>query len=342
MPHKQELPEIICPLCGSNSNKALYQVQARDTAGHMFQHAGSHEQVAQLESIIEDLWGKADAAMYSCKECSLVFADPFIAGTAEFYSAVYRQDNYYPDWKWDYEVTFNDLEKLIPSGEEYNGTLLEIGAGNGAFVKKLAGEWFSSRNLQCTEYSEFGAEKIQSLGINCISGPVSGLESPENKARYDFICMFQVLEHLDGIENFFHSLNYLAHQGTVLYITVPGEEYRAFFDRLGKHLDTPPNHLTRWNKRSFGELGEKFGWELKRHEVQSMPFSEKLKRLIFDRLEFHGIFRAANWQGKKLPLLRKMGLAIVAGFMILAYAGSIIKLRKKQLGVSQWVKLIKE
>jgi hypothetical protein len=344
MQHDQEISEgISCPLCHQTSHEILYRVNSRTTAEHMFHFGGSVENIRHLMQIIESLWGKDSARMLQCNNCQLVFADPFLAGSGEFYSAVYQKASYYPEWKWDYEITYQDLnaEHLRQNNLE-NARLLEIGAGNGAFVKKLADGIFSKENLLCTEYSEYGAGQINGLGIKCISEPVHVLKTGQNEGRFHFICMFQVLEHMDNLDALFETLNHLALEGTVLYITVPADGYRAFYDRLGRHLDVPPNHVTRWNPNSLVKLGEKFGWRLTERCIQEMPYNEKLKRLIFDRLEYHAVFRSANWTKRKMPLIRKLGLAIAAGIMVLAYPGAVFRLWNKKLGISQWVKFVKE
>jgi 2-polyprenyl-3-methyl-5-hydroxy-6-metoxy-1,4-benzoquinol methylase len=333
----------LCPLCRHTEHQVLYRIDARITAEHMYHFTGSEEEILNLVRIIEKLWGTDEAGMLRCGNCQLIFADPFLAGSGEFYSEVYRKASYYPDWKWDYEITYQDLQqKDHPASGLKDAQLLEVGAGNGAFVKKLASNLFRKENIVCTEYSEFGAKQIRDLGIQCISGPLQSIRTRENKGRFDIICMFQVLEHMENLKAQFEMLDHLSKEGTILYIAVPADVYRAFYDRLGRYMDTPPNHISRWSLSSFHKLGEVFGWKLKEHEVQPMAYPEKLKRLIFDRLEFHGIFSRARWAGRRLPFVRKMGLALSVVGIVLMYAGAVIRLRDKRLGLSQWAKLVKE
>ena len=335
--------DIVCPLCRHTENKVLYRVKSRESAEHMFHFAGTENEILDLVKIIEKLWGTDESGMLRCDNCDLVFADPFLAGSGEFYSAVYRKASYYPDWKWDYEATYQDLKKRMLTDNGLEGAhLLEIGAGNGAFVKKLASDLFLKEHIVCTEYSEFGSKQIRALGIDCISGPLSSIKTGENQGRFNVICMFQVLEHMEDLYRQFDTLNHLSRVGTALYITVPADAYRDFYDRLGRHMDTPPNHITRWNQTSLNRLGETFGWKLIDHHIQPMAYTEKLKKLIFDRLEFHGIFSSSRWAGRKLPLIRKAGLALAVAMVLLAYTGAVMRLRHKRFGISQWVKFVKE
>ncbi len=340
---KEIIHGLTCPLCQHAGPQVLYQVNARTAAEHMFHFAGSEDEILKLVEIIEQLWGVDHARMLQCENCQLVFADPFVAGSGEFYSAVYKKASYYPDWKWDYEITFQDLQRGDLNENIMQGAqLLEVGAGNGAFVKKLAAGLFSKENILCTEYSEYGSKQIMDLGIRCVSEPLEALKTSENQNRFDCLCMFQVLEHMDQLKHQFAALNHISHEGSVLYITVPADVYRDFYDQLGRHMDTPPNHISRWNKSSLKKLGKEFGWKVMDHHIQPMSYREKVKRLIFDRLEFHAVFRSSKWAGRKLPFIRKVGLAVAVIGIILAYPGAVIRLRNKGLGISQWVKFVRE
>jgi 2-polyprenyl-3-methyl-5-hydroxy-6-metoxy-1,4-benzoquinol methylase len=340
---KEIIQGLSCPLCQHTGPQVLYRMDAKTTAEHMFHFAGSEDEIHKLTEIIEKLWGGDYAKMLRCENCQLVFADPFVAGSGAFYSAVYKKASYYPDWKWDYEITYRDLHRDdLYINDMQDAHLLEVGAGNGAFVKRLTSGMFSKKNMLCTEYSEYGSKQITDLGIRCLSGPLETLTTKENQERFDYICMFQVLEHMDNLNHQFTALNHLSHKGSIMYITVPSDAYRAFYDRLGRHMDTPPNHISRWNLTSLKKLGEAFGWRVMDHHIQSMPYREKLKRLIFDRLEFHAVFNGSKWVGRKLTLIRKAGLAVATIGIILVYPGAVIRLRNKGLGISQWVKFVRE
>ncbi|MFC2113428.1 class I SAM-dependent methyltransferase [Bacteroidota bacterium] len=343
MQNDQEIKQsTTCPVCLHTTHETLYHVDAVLTAEHMFNFCGSKEEVNHVKEIIRTIWNGDTACMLRCGNCQLVFADPFIAGTSDFYSAVYQKDSLYPDWKWDYEITFRDLKSYSIKEDLQQAHMLEVGAGNGAFVSRMAANFFQKENLLCTEYSEYGADQINKIGIRCLSEPLQALSKEEYRERFQFICMFQVLEHIDNLRELFETLNHLTKSGTLLYISVPSEAYRSFYDQLGRYMDTPPNHLTRWNINSFKRLGEEFGWKILDHQIQPMSYSEKLKKLIFDRLEYHGIFNSVKWAGRKLSLIRKIGLALAAGAMLLSYPAAVIKLRSSSLGISQWVKFIKK
>lgn len=134
MENDQEIKQVIsCPVCRHIYHDILYQVNARTAAGHMFHFGGSEEEVRHIMEIITNLWAKETVNMHRCGNCELVFADPFFAGSAEFYSTVYQKNNYYPDWKWDYDITYRDLQAQSQKMDLKDTHLLEIGAGNGAF-----------------------------------------------------------------------------------------------------------------------------------------------------------------------------------------------------------------
>ena len=239
---KETQQGVTCPLCGHVSNDILYSVSAQSAAEHMFRYEGTQDEINHLSEIIIRLWGSDNANMLQCENCRLVFADPFLAGSIEFYSAVYRKASYYPVWKWDHEMTFRDLYGYLDQNQgkqsgkdKRNPRILEVGAGNGTFVKKIAEGLFRKEDILCTEYSDYGNDQIRKLGIRSISGPIQALATNGNEGLFDYICMFQVLEHMDHLKDQFEILNQLSRKGTILYITVPSEKYRTFYDRLGRH-----------------------------------------------------------------------------------------------------------
>jgi SAM-dependent methyltransferase len=331
---------IDCPLCEHKTDRILYRIDAGYSAFHMFHYTGNREDEERLTRIIEELWGKDTASFLQCDHCGLAFSDPFLAGSSAFYSAIYKQDIFYPAWKWDYEITFQDLHQFDGGSVNLDDRLLEIGAGNGAFVKRLTESLFKKENIVCTEYSEFGLKEIRASGIECIPD-FRALNIPANQGRFGVICMFQVLEHMENLEELFRTINSISRPGAILYITVPADTYRALYDRLGTHMDTPPNHISRWNHRSFIRLGNKYGWQIEQHAIQPMQYQEKLKKFIFNRLEHHNLFRK-NISGKELASsLQKVGMILASGIMSLLYLRSMVSLKDKELGISQWIKMKK-
>lgn len=64
------------------------------------------------------------------------FSYPYIAGDNIFYNIVYKESTY-PTWRFEFEETLNTINSILKYRDISDSTLLRIGAGDGAFLKKL-------------------------------------------------------------------------------------------------------------------------------------------------------------------------------------------------------------
>ncbi|HEU4718172.1 MAG TPA: methionine biosynthesis protein MetW, partial [Bacteroidia bacterium] len=69
--------------------------------------------------------------IYECPDSGYRFYHPFtVFGDPEFYAQLENRSGYYPDWKWENEIAL----RFIPE----NSGLLDIGCGNGSFIRQLS------------------------------------------------------------------------------------------------------------------------------------------------------------------------------------------------------------
>src|SRR5208337_399944 len=155
----------------------------------------------------------------------------------------------YPKWKWEFQETYEAIKKLAKSDLK----LMEIGAGDGAFIRRIAEEILPKENIFCTEFSRYGRHRIEYFGVKCSAEDVRCLSdsNSEYEDAFDIVCMFQVLEHMDRLELLFKKLNLLMKSGGNLFISVPNQRLIEFNENNGALLDMPPNHVGRWNIRCF-------------------------------------------------------------------------------------------
>ena len=94
------------------------------------------------------------------------------------------------------------------------------------------------------------------------------------------VCLFQVLEHLDDIDNLFAQLARLARKNASIFISVPNPERIEFDELNGALLDMPPNHIGRWHESCFHHLCQRHGWQLLHHQVEPFNFRMMFRQFV--------------------------------------------------------------
>jgi SAM-dependent methyltransferase len=319
-----------CPLCFSGTFSKLYEVKA-ENAPRLILTSNNSYRKEELENIIRSIWNVPKAIVVKCSKCSLVFSIPFIAGNSIYYDIAYGNSIYYPEWKWDFEKTLQVLT-AIGKNETRNKFLLEIGAGDGAFLNRISNSLFEKKKITCTELSSYGCEEIRRNGIECIHDNWTVLDKPTYYSRFSIVCLFQVLEHLDNLHYFFNLIDRITTNDAHLFITVPNDVHRHFYDSIGVNYDVPPTHISRWNKSSFSFLAERFNWILVEHENQNQKKIRSLRRYLlteFEQLSLKKYFRN--------KLLKTLVIIILSMINL----KNVIFILRNPLGVAQWIHLRK-
>ena len=329
---------VECPICHHPKAQILYSVDSPTAARHFC--ALDEQRCAHLKSIIESLWNAPKALFIQCQQCLFSYAYPFVEADKYFYEVAYLRPNYVP-WKWEYQLTYEELKRIYYDAKRDNFTLLEIGAGDGSFIKKISPQFTAKDNILCVEYSAYGKQQISSYGISCISEDIRTLRSAAHHNFFDVICMFQVLEHMSDIDALFRQLTLIAKKWGLLFIAVPNYKQREFYDQHGVREDIPPIHIGRWNRKCFDILAERHGWSIERHEFEPQNALSRIERFLSyasqrgDTLtKMPGTIQNRYIRG----LLTRMGLLLHA---LRNPQAVMTLLRSKEHGVSQWICLKK-
>ncbi len=230
-----------CPLCGSMSGKIR-----------------SHFDVAVLKrrwleemriDVAPDMSGIDDLIEIFCSKCGLSFFDPRPFGSPAFYAQLQDiYDWYYQDAKWEHIKAVNLIRD--------NVSVLEIGSGTGAFLKRLreARPYTSAvgieTNLLAAELAQHWADKI-------VSTPLKTFLREANSIRYHWVCAFQVLEHIPEPAIFLAQCIEALEHGGKLLLSVPNN--RSFIRHEKNNLlNLPPHHATRWDARSLRSMTKVF------------------------------------------------------------------------------------
>ena len=322
-----------CPVCNSRSLIRIFSINSKEAAENFFPE--SPEKAKELKFNIRKLWNGDNCGFYSCSDCKFEFAWPFTPADIDTYSILYFKESFYPNDKWEYSRTLRTLKNI---NESKNANVLEIGAGNGAFLNKISGVFFDSGNIYSTEYSLEGFNSIRNKGYHCYKLNLKALEK-EVSVKFDVIFMFQVLEHMDNIEDVFKSLNFFSKSGANLFISVPNGNFRRFLDNRGIHLDIPPVHIGRYKYESLNTIVEKYGWRIKDDDIEPQKYLVKVKKFLFNQ---YFIFNGKKkFELSKFRLIRKVIRYTILLYLVILNYRVLLKLVSKDTGTSWWVHLTK-
>ncbi len=198
--------------------------------------------------------------IYECEESGYRFYHPFtITGDSKFYEKLQQYDWYYMPWKWEHGV----FRKYV---QEHH-TILEVGCGEGAFIKKISSE-FKSVNCIGLELNESSVFE----GKNCkvINAYVQDF-AEQNDGVFDLVCSFQVLEHIAMVDSFLEANVKCLKKGGVLGIGVPNNDA---FIKYNQHdiLNMPPHHMGLWTEKALRAIASRYDMEIV--EVVFEPLQE--------------------------------------------------------------------
>jgi hypothetical protein len=246
-----------CPVCKSIKTELLYEVDSKTSAEHFIRYCGKLvDKGIFLQKIIKKVWGQDTCKVIRCLNCTFCYSLPYVEAGRDFYRQFEYSKKAYPLWRPEYDLTLKVLEN------KKDFSILEIAAGDGKFIQSVAPALTPLENVLCTEYSEGGMNEICNYGIKCVDTDFRSLEG-----KFDVICMFQILEHLAGIDKVFDKLNSLSHINTTLFISVPNDKRLEKRELKGGMLDIPPNHIGRWNRKCFNVVTKKHGWNIVKFET---------------------------------------------------------------------------
>jgi SAM-dependent methyltransferase len=335
--------ETVCPLCGHRGGRVLWESDS-DTAARNFRSPSADpRRFEQLRAHIETLWDGPSVRVVRCDTCSFCFADPYVAGDGRFYELIFSAATY-PQNKWEYECTVDRLRELASTCGSDRRCLLEIGAGDGAFIRRVVPELFSAADVVCTEYSPYGIELLQQMGVTALQVDFRRDQTPELNRRFDVVCLFQVLEHLDRLPEVFARLAELTVPGGRVFIAVPNDGQISFNERHDLLLDMPPNHVGRWSRQSFETAADRYGWTLADHRIQPLRRRKALVKYATYRVmrtgqnpaTLSGRVRAID--NRRLRRLLSRPLAAAAAIRGLPH---VLGIREPIQGGAQWVEFVR-
>lgn len=231
---------INCPICSANcNNQVLSSYSITETAAYFCPPQRNRERYERLVQSLRSLWKQETCYLAKCNNCSFAFGYPHVGGDEQFYSILHEQYGY-PGWRTDYDLA---IEKVL---QKYRGgSILDIGAGTGNFLRSLDESW----EKFAVEGSDITRELLIKVRINTYPGLPELIEA--KKHQFQVITMFQVLEHIAGFEQVIKDCRQLLVTGGRLVISVPDGDDMIRQEELLNCPDYPPNHINKWTVKSL-------------------------------------------------------------------------------------------
>lgn len=329
-----------CPACTSRETVRQQSFSAREAAQCFAPERSDPASHARIYQCISDLWGSDACHIMSCRQCGFGFAWPYVAGNAAFYNFT-GADGVYPKVKWEFSRTAVELASLRRS----NAKVLEVGAGNGYFLDLICPALVRPENVVTLEYNDRSIPILKGKGYQALSVDIRDTALDSHRGTFDFIFLFQVVEHLDRLDALFDRIRCLLKPGGSVFCAVPNAARIVYQETHASLPDLPPNHIGRWTPQAFAAISGRHGLVAHSSELEPLSWREFLAHDI----SYTHIRRAqVNPDGlvariRSLPRGRARWFveAVLAALFIPSRLGAWRHLyeNRADLGGSLWVRL---
>ncbi len=232
-----------CPLCGSPSLEARFSAKDYTVSGKIF-------------------------VVTACRYCSGMYTQD-VPGQEEI-GPYYKSENYisHSDTKQGLvnnlyhkvrAITLKGKRDLVQKfTNKESGTILDVGAGTGAFLNTMKEAGWDTNGLEPDEV----AKKIAKTQYNIDLQPLDEFfDLPHEK--FDVITMWHVLEHVHELHQYMDKLKQLLSKDGKLFIAVPNytSADAHFYKKYWAAYDVP-RHLYHFSPKSMRILVEKHGMHI--------------------------------------------------------------------------------
>jgi SAM-dependent methyltransferase len=255
-----------CPLCASEAGTPVGEIPFTAIWSALERYPG----VTFPAAVRQRHTPAAVAALHRCPGCGLEYFTPQFAVEPEFYRELSLSPAYYVADKWE----FSAVRRVLAPGI----ALLDIGCGEGRFLRGVAGEVASAVGI---DTNPEGVRRAQLAKVDARLEEL-GAFSRSHGGAFDIVCAFQVLEHLTEIRPFVEAAVACLKPGGTLCLSVPNRE--RFGREALEPLDCPPHHFSRWHSDQLARLAELSGLRLRAVEYEPATHHE-LRSAVRQRFE---------------------------------------------------------
>lgn len=266
---------MLCPVCNKKEVKIITKIYSSFASLYFASKNNNKSNQKKIKTKIENLWKKDFSEVFICNNCTFKFANPFVSGDGNFYNLAFPVDKNPSD-----KFEFHRAEKILDSlnkDELSKMNLVEIGPGEGNFLDLVVDKFHLKKsNILAVEISETFIKKLKSKNY-FIFPDLYKLKQKKFKNKFDIICLFQTLEHLNNLSEIRKILNFISKKGTHLFISVPSDKKTDFLRKNKILFDIPPEHVGGWSKKSFISWLKESGWNLKEHSYSDTSLGISLR-----------------------------------------------------------------
>lgn len=210
--------------------------------------------------------GIEEVARYLCNDCGLEFFAPLVTGSNPFYEQLVLKPWYQPAGKFEYDCA---ARWIVP-----NQTVLDAGCGDGRFSAQVPDAIF-------TGLAPDGTDKILGPTAQVMKQTLAEhrLAVVQGKVeRYDWVCAFQVIEHVADPLAFVQQALECLKPGGRLLLGMPNKD--SYIGGLVNFaLNSPPHHVTGWSEQTLSYLEQQLG--LQRLDLQFAPVEDWERELFW-------------------------------------------------------------
>jgi SAM-dependent methyltransferase len=335
---KPDAPE--CPACKSRALATLRTISAREAARCFAPERVDAKTHERIFSCVSSLWRGDSCDIMSCSDCGFGFSWPFVAGNAEFYNFT-GATGVYPRSKWEFTRTVAEFGRL----NRDRPRILEVGAGNGYFLDQICPKLVRAEDVTALEYNDKSIPILREKGYRALAIDLRDKALDRDRASFDYIFLFQIVEHLDGLDELFGRIRSLLKRGGSAFCAVPNFERIKYQETYRSLLDLPPNHIGRWTAQSFEAASRRNGLVLRSAELEPLSWTEFLLHDISyshirrAQLNADGVIaRVRSWPRSRVRRLVEAALACLFIPARLSAWRYVYK-NRQTLGGSLWVRL---
>lgn len=255
------------------------------------------------------LWGNKNYYnLFYCRSCGLVFVyplpDPKSVYNEDYFSGA-KEGFGYVDYDVDKEPmvpTFNKYINLFAKYGKEKGSIFDIGAATGFFLKIAQNRGYKVSGV---EMSQYATEVARNSGIDVYGGDLIPLHLESEK--FDIVTMLDVLEHMtDPFSELLEVKRILKPDGLLVVNAPNGQSLLAKILKTKWHLVLPPEHLFYFSPKNLSKF------------LESNGFKTVYSGTLGKRFTFQYIFKMLyKWQ--KLFMWNYMSQLFSKGFLAKLY-----------------------